>query len=157
MPKAQRSRSKVFPIVFVLSIACGLLCQCGFAQETIVRAPEISGSPLISVAPLETPGPHRFWDTGNRVLFAANALLSSADFAVTRSNLQAGGIELNPVARVFGRSTPGLAANFAVQTASIIAISYIFHRFGHHKLERFTSIVNIGASGGAVIYGLTHR
>jgi len=76
---------------------------------------------------------------------------------VTRSNLQAGGIELNPVARVFGRSIPGLAVNFAGQTASIIAISYMLHRFGHHKLERFASIVNIGASGGAVTYGLTHR
>ena len=76
---------------------------------------------------------------------------------MTRANLQNGGRELNPVARVFGRSTPGLAVNFAGQTGSIIAISYLFHKTGHHKLERVISLVNVGASGAAVAYGLRRR
>ena len=158
-----QGRSSNVAIVFAIAIACGVFCQPGLAQETIASAPEIGGSPVInvappvSIAPPATPTPHRFWDKENRALFAANALLSSADFAVTRSNLQTGGTELNPVARVFGRSTAGLAVNFAGQTVSIVAISYMFHRFGHHKLERLTSIVNLGASGGAVTYDLSHR
>jgi len=45
----------------------------------------------------------------------------------------------------------------ALETASTIGISYMFHKTGHHKLERITSFVNIGTSAGAVAYGLTHR
>jgi hypothetical protein len=148
---------KAFPIALVLCISYGLFCHSASAQETIVNTPQVGNSPLISIIPPETPGPHRFWDTRNRVLFAANTILNAADFAVTRSNLQAGGKELNPVARVFGRSTQGLAGNFAAQTAGAIGISYMLHRLGHHKLERIASLVNICASGGAVTYGLTHR
>ena len=83
--------------------------------------------------------------------------MSAADFAVTNANLQSGGRELNPVTRVFSGSTAGLAANFAGETAGVIGLSYFFHKTGHHKLERMTSVVNIGASAVAVTYGLTHR
>lgn len=101
--------------------------------------------------------PHRFWDTENRVLLLSAGVMNGADFAVTRANLQNGGHELNPIVRLFGSSTPGLAANFAGETASIVSMSYFFHKTGHHKLERAVSIVNIGCSAGAVTYGLTHR
>jgi hypothetical protein len=83
--------------------------------------------------------------------------MSATDFAVTRSNLQRGGQELNPVVRLFGNSTAGLAVNFAGETAGVVAVSYFFHKTGHHKLERALSVVNLGASAGAVSYGLTHR
>jgi hypothetical protein len=104
-----------------------------------------------------SPTEHKFWDTQNRVLLLASAALNGADFAVTRANLQSGGQELNPMVRVFGRSTAGLAVNFAGETAGVISLSYFFHKIGHHKLERAVSVVNIGSSAGAVTYGLTHR
>ena len=47
--------------------------------------------------------------------------------------------------------------DFAGQTAGVIGISYFCHKTGHHKLERITSMINIGASAAAVAYGLTHR
>lgn len=100
---------------------------------------------------------HPFWDRENRVLFTAVGALAAADFCTTRANLASGGRELNPVTRVLSGSTAGLAANFALETASTIGISYMFHKTGHHKLERITSFVNIGGSAGAVAYGLTHR
>jgi hypothetical protein len=50
-----------------------------------------------------------------------------------------------------------LAINFAVETAGVVGISYFFHKTGHHKFERLTSYVNIGASAGAVSYGLLNR
>jgi len=90
-------------------------------------------------------------------LFAASAALNGADFAVTRANLQSGGEELNPLVRPFGRSTAGLAVNFAGETAGVIGLSYFFHKTGHHRLERIVSLVNIGGSAGAVAYGLAHR
>jgi hypothetical protein len=100
---------------------------------------------------------HKFWDNENRALFAATFIMGGADFAVTRANLQNGGQELNPMVRMFGRSTAGLAVNFASEGVGSVALSYLFHKTGHHKLERAVSFVNIGGSAGAVGYGLAHR
>jgi hypothetical protein len=105
----------------------------------------------------EAPSHRKFWDTENSVLFTTVAALSAADFVLTRSILQNGGKELNPVTRLFTGSTTALAANFAGETAGIIGISYLFHKTGHHQLERITPMLNIGASSFAVIYDLNHR
>jgi len=105
----------------------------------------------------QRPPAHGFWDRKNGALFIASTALGAADFAVTRANLQNGGRELNPFVRVFGKSTPGLAMNLFGQTAGVIGVSYLFHKTGHHKIERISSLVNIGASGAAVAYGLKHR
>ena len=83
--------------------------------------------------------------------------MAGADFFVTRRNLGRNGTELNPVARMFTGSTPGLAANFAMETGGVVGVSYLFHKTGHHKLERMTSYVNLGASAFAVTYGLAHH
>lgn len=100
---------------------------------------------------------HKFWDKQNKFLFIAAAAGNSADFAVTRANLQNGGQELNPLVRPFGRSSAGLALNFAGETVGVISLSYFFHKTGHHKMERAVSIVNIASSTSAVSYGLIHR
>jgi len=141
---------------FILS---AVSCASVFAQgpSFALPRPSAESSALVSIAPSPASGEHKFWDTKNRALFATVGALSVADFAVTRINLHNGGRELNPVARVFGGSTPGLVANFAGETAGVIGLSYLFHRTGHHRLERITSLVNIGASGVAVTYGLAHR
>jgi hypothetical protein len=115
-----------------------------------------------AVPPIDGPLPnveseHRFWDAPNRTLLIAAAASNFADFAVTRANLQRGGRELNPVVRMFGRSSAGLATNFIGETAGVVALSYFFHKTGHHKLERAVSLINIGTSTGAVTFGLTHR
>lgn len=109
------------------------------------------------MAPHEGTGSHRFWDGENRFLFAANAGAAAADFYVTHANLASGGRELNSLTRVMSGSTPALATNFALETGGVIAISYLFHRTGHHRLERITSVVNLGASAGAVSFDLMHR
>jgi kynureninase len=61
------------------------------------------------------------------------------------------------VTRVFTGSTPRLAVNFAGETAGVVGLSYIFHKTGHHKLERAVSMLNMSASGAAVTYDLAHR
>ena len=117
-------------------------------------------APAVVVAvtiPTVKPAPHPFWDRQNRILFAANGAMAAADFAVTRQNLHNGGKELNPMTRVLSGSTPGLAANFAMETGGLIGVSYLFHKTGHHKLERVASYANLGGSAFAVSYGLTHR
>jgi hypothetical protein len=113
---------------------------------------------LVSVTaqPIEA-APHAFWDRKNRALFATVGALAGLDFYATHANLASGGKELNPVTRVFTGSTPGLAANFALEAGTVMGISYMFHKTGHHKLERITALVNIGASGAAAGYSLAHR
>jgi hypothetical protein len=118
----------------------------------------VESSPIVEASPLpEAPSRHKFWDNENRALFAAVAVLSAADFAVTRSILQNGGKELDPVTRLLSGSTAGLAANFVGETAGIIGLSYFFHKTGHHQLERITPMLNIGSSSFAVAYDLNHR
>jgi len=129
-----------------------------FAQALLPDAPQpvVQPSSPTFVKP-QNEEQHKFFDRWNIVLFAGTAALASTDFAVTRANLQNNGRELNPVVRVFGRSTAGLALNFAGEAAGSVGLSYFFHRTGHHKLERMVSAVNIGASAAAVGYSLAHR
>jgi len=120
-------------------------------------AGEVEASPAVANSRPEAPGQHKFLDTGNRLLFVGVTALSAADFAATRANLRAGGRELNPIKRLFGSSTAGLAVNFVGETAVIVGLSYCFHRTQHHQLERLTSMLNIGASSFAVGYDLRRR
>ena len=150
----------IFRVSNVLaSLAVLLTCPLLYAQGPLPEAPTALPEAAM-VAPVNSQHfeqTHKFWDKQNRILFVAAAAANAADFAVTRANLQSGGQELNPVVRVFGRSTAGLALNFAAETTGVISLSYFFHKTGHHKLERAVSLVNIGASAGAVGYGLSHR
>jgi hypothetical protein len=141
------------------AILASVSCPALLAQGPLPDAPvpSVEPAPAVVAAPASEIREHKFWDRENWALFATSAAFSGADFAVTRANLQSGGRELNPVVRVFGRSTPGLAVNFAGETAGVIGLSYLFHKTGHHKMERVVSMVNIGVSAGAVSYGLAHR
>jgi hypothetical protein len=135
-----------------------LLSSLAWAQGPAPDAPVPVVQPasaFVSAPP--TLEQHKFWDKENSVLFAASAALSVADFAVTRANLQSGGKEMNPLVRVFGSSSAGLAANFVGENAGVIGLSYFFHKTGHHKLERVVSMVNIAGSAGAVSFGLANR
>jgi hypothetical protein len=105
----------------------------------------------------ESPSQHRFWDTKNQLLVAGVAGLNAADFTITRANLRDGGKELNPVTRIFAGSTAALAFNFAAETAATVGISYLFHRTGHHRLERATMAVAMSISAPAVIYSGIHQ
>jgi hypothetical protein len=147
-------------------IAYAAYCPALSAQAFLSDAPPDAPRPSYeTAAPVIMPAPppagiateHHFWDKENIALFAVSAALSATDFTVTRQNLQSGGRELNPIVRVFGRSTAGLALNFTGETAAGIGLSYFFHKTHHHRLERIISMVNIGTSAGAVSYGLTHR
>jgi hypothetical protein len=143
----------------VISALLLTFCSFSFAQGPDPDAPSVAIEP--TPAPIVTPQPtfetHKFLDRQNKILFIAVGAFSGADFAVTRANLQGGGQELNPLVRPFGRSTAGLAVNFAGETAAIISVSYLLHKTNHHKMERGISYVNIGSSAGAVTYGLMHR
>ena len=144
----------------LLSAMMLTLCPFLSAQGPLPDAPmpaATGAAATFIVSPSSERPQHKFWDKANCALFAGTVAMSSADFAVTRANLQSGGRELNPMVRIFGSSTAGLVANFAGESAGSIGLSYLFHRTGHHKLERAVSVVNIGGSAAAVGFGLAHR
>lgn len=143
----------------VTLFAAFVCCPTSFAQGPLPEAPSsfAKGAMPVGFTPRAAEITHKFWDKQNQILFIAAAASNAADFAVTRANLQSGGRELNPVVRVFGRSTAGLALNFAGETVGVMSLSYFLHKAGHHKLERAVCVVNIGSSASAVGYGLAHR
>jgi hypothetical protein len=155
-------RPRAAILLFLLSLGGHAMAQ---EVSLALLRPESIGAPPIAIQPVQPAQPvslpeapsHRFWDRENSALFATSAAFSTADFFVTRSNLQSGGQELNPVTSMFGRSSAGLAVNFVGENVGMIGISYLLHKTGHHKLERAVSMVNIGSSATAVTFGLTHR
>ncbi|HLV88445.1 MAG TPA: hypothetical protein VKV39_15780 [Candidatus Sulfotelmatobacter sp.] len=148
---------KVYPLIVTLAVLLGN-CPASFAQGPAPDAPAPAVEPSAStfVQPV-FEGQHKFFDKWNIALFSTTGALAAADFAATRSNLQSNGKELNPVVRIFGRSTAGLAMNFAGEFTGSMGLSYFFHKTGHHKLERAVSGFNIGGSAFAVGYSLSHR
>jgi len=151
-----RKLSKFSALAIIIGGICPMLFGKDPLPDTPVPAAVQPVTAIISTSP-KSADQHKFWDRENIVLFSASAALSGADFAITRSNLQNGGRELNPMVRIFGRSTAGLAANFAGEGIGTVAISYLFHKTGHHRMERMITFLNIGGSAGAVGYGLAHH
>jgi hypothetical protein len=150
------------PKAGVLLVILGL-CGPALAQQvsfSLLQPASFEPNPMVkSVEPATLPEApsHRFWDRENTFLFAASAAFSTADFIVTRNNLRNGGQELNPVTHVFSGSTAGLAVNFAGEAVGVVAVSYLFHKTGHHRLERAVSMLNIGSSASAVTFDLLHH
>src|ERR1700733_13631541 len=106
----------------------------------------------------EASSPHGFWDRANKMLFASHATLEAVDFGITHHNLSDGGRELDPMAKALcERGTAGQLVFFGGRMAGVVAISYLLHRTGHHKLERAFPIYASGDSAYGVAYSLAHR
>jgi hypothetical protein len=93
---------------------------------------------------------HRFWDKQNDWLFAGVAAMRTADYFSTLNMRRRGRDEILLTNDVVDNHA-GFAFIEAGGTGISILGSYIFHHYGHHRLERWTSIVHIGLAGtGAV-------
>jgi hypothetical protein len=108
-----------------------------------------SGGVAATVKPV-VPGVHRFWDTENDLLFAAVAAGRGLDYAST-INLRHRGINEAFLTNSIVDNHPLFAVIEIGATAASVGVSYIFHRTGHHRLERWTSAIHAGiAVGGAI-------
>lgn len=95
---------------------------------------------------------HKFWDRENALLFTGVAASRALDYTSTKNMLGRGREEiLIPDDVVF--SEAGFPALEAAGAATSVGISYIFHRYHHHKLERWVSIVHIGVT----TFGAVHN
>ena len=88
---------------------------------------------------------HRFWDKQNIILFAGVAVARGLDYSSTLNMRRRGNNEW-----LLDNATVDNHAEFAAievaTAAASVGLSYIFHATGHHKLERWTSYVHIGAT-----------
>lgn len=107
----------------------------------------------LPVAPSRTPEKptiHRFWDRENILLFSGVAVFRGLDYASTR-NFMARGREEVLIPDDVVNNSAGFASLEAAATATSVGLSYLMHRTGHHKLERWVSITHISVTGFGVV------
>jgi hypothetical protein len=98
----------------------------------------------------EAPPVHAFWDRTNILLFSGVAIFRGLDYASTR-NMQARGRKEILLAPEVVNNSAAFASLEAAGAATSVGISYIFHRTGHHTLERWMSISHISVTGFGVV------
>ena len=111
----------------------------------------------VSLSPAPAPQ-HRFWDRENLLLFSGVGLSRGLDYASTQNMLSRGREEILLPDDIV-KNHAGFAALEAASAVTSVGISYLFHRTGHHKLERWLSIGHIGVTGFGVArnYSLKSR
>lgn len=113
-----------------------------------VSHPLIAQEASLPIAPVPQ---HHFWDRTNILLFSGIAVFRGLDYASTR-NFQARGREEVLLPDDVVNNSAGFASLEAAGAAASVGISYIFHRTGHHKLERWISIGHISVTGFGVAW-----
>ena len=98
--------------------------------------------------------PHRFWDKTNLMLFAGVAAVRTLDFTSTQHFRSRGHNEVL-LSNDIVDNKPLFAGIEVAGAALSIGLSYWLHRTGHHKLERWVSVVHIGAAGFGDIHNYT--
>jgi hypothetical protein len=120
----------------------------GAAPADQQNAPATPQAPKPTTPP--APYVHSFWDRENDWLFAGVAAGRAFDYASTL-NLRRRGINEVFLTNSIVDNHPLFASIEAAATGASIGVSYIFHATGHHRLERWTSIIHFGvATGGAI-------
>jgi hypothetical protein len=119
------------------------------SNETQSTSPGVVPAAAENQAKVETRE-HRFWDKKNGWLFASVGAARTFDYFSTL-NLRRRGDQEVLLTNDIVDNHAAFAAIEAAGTGASIGASYLFHRYGHHKLERWTSIVHFGlTTTGAV-------
>ena len=106
--------------------------------------PRAIGDTQARVQPAIPPSKtHRFFDRNNLALFAGVAAVRALDYTSTQHFRSQGNDEVLLTNSVVDNK-PLFAGIEVAATAASIGVSYWLHRTGHHKLERWVSIVHIG-------------
>jgi hypothetical protein len=93
---------------------------------------------------------HHFWDKTNEWLFAGVAAARTLDYFSTL-NMRCRGRQEILVTNDVVDDHAAFVAVEAAGTGLSIGAAYLFHRYDHHKLERWVSVVHIGlATTGSI-------
>jgi hypothetical protein len=126
-----------------------LLGPVSEAQQSTQPATDQVSSGNEVPAPAQIP-PHAFWDRTNILLFSGVAVFRGLDYASTRNFLARGREEVLIPDDIVNNSA-AFASLEAAATLTSVGLSYLMHRTGHHKLERWVSIGHIGVTGFGVV------
>jgi hypothetical protein len=151
----------VFRKIRLIWLAAAIMAgaQVGMAQrvpagpattQSAAPARESARAKFSAVKAEKDPEAHRFWDRRNDWLFAGVGASRTLDYFSTLNMRRRGRQEI-----LLSNEAVDNHAAFAViegaGTGFSIGASYLFHRYGHHKLERWTSTVHISlATAGAI-------
>jgi hypothetical protein len=111
-----------------------------FAQTP--DTPESAASTATAKSSAEIKATHSFWDRRNILLFTGVGVFRALDYASTR-NFQARGREEKLLPDDVVNNSAGFASLEAAATGASMGLSYLMHRTGHHRLERWVSITHI--------------
>lgn len=126
-------------------------------NETTVASAAASPSPFIE---RKVPAPsyaesqrHKFWDKKNTTAFAITGAIRAVDAAYTCSKMS------NPYFRerwLPVKSCAGVSVWLAGTQATQLGVTYLAHRTGHHKWERWIPYVWTAPSAVGIGYTFTH-
>ena len=144
---------------FLVPLASGQSADGPSRSSDPPSAPSAISAPAAIGKPAEPSlTPHRFWDRENVLLFSGVAAFRALDFASTKNFLARGRTEVLIPDDIVNNNA-GFASLEAAATMTSVGISYAFHRTGHHKMERWVSIVHMSvtAFGDAHNYALKSK
>ena len=121
------------------------------ARQSSSEAPKNETTSAAGAQPQPTsPDEHRFWDRENELLFTAVAASRTLDYFSTLNFRRRGRNEILLTNDIVDNHA-AFASIEAAGSAVSIGISYLFHHYHHHRLERWTSIIHASvATSGAV-------
>jgi hypothetical protein len=137
------------PLLAVFLLASTMNAQEDAAAVKLGRSTR--QSPVSSQA---VRGSHPFWDKDNILLFAGVGAGRALDYISTR-HFRDRGVNEWLLSNSIVDNKPLFAGIEVAGVAASIGVSYLFHRRGHHRLERWVSIVHIGAGAGGSAWNYT--
>jgi hypothetical protein len=140
-------------LILLLALAtlfgAGKVCAQAAPTQTQTPSPVVVAAAAKNQAGKQTPE-HRFWDKENGWWFAGVGAARTFDYFSTLNLRRRGDQEIFLTNSIVDNHA-AFAAIEAAGTGASIGASYLFHHYGHHKLERWTSMVHFGlATSGAV-------
>jgi hypothetical protein len=142
-----------FRMFFLFALLSLIAASKAGAQVPFIepQSPSPAVVPAAGEAKAKVQAPeHRFWDKKNDWLFASVGAARTFDYFSTLNLRRRGDQEVFLTNDIVDNHA-AFAAIEAAGTGASIGASYLFHRYGHHKLERWTSMVHFGlTSTGAV-------
>src|SRR6266481_6365736 len=140
------ARKRCFLIGFALYSAAIFLPVSWAEDVPVAPTPKQDAA----VGAIKKSDGHKFWDGTNAWLFAGTGASRTLDYFSTLNMRRRGRQEIFLTNDAVDNHA-AFAAIEASATGVSIGAAYLFHRYGHHKLERWTSIVHIGlATTGSV-------
>jgi hypothetical protein len=141
--------------------SAGLACPIDLSSSSpVIHSPEGPSQKLSSPGNAQGPGKapsfeHVFFDRENALLFAAVGASRTLDYFSTLNFRRRGRNEALLSNDIVDHHAE-FASIEAAATLTSIGVSYLFHRYHHHRLERWTSIVHasLATSGAARNYCL---